>query len=178
MVLLAGQATPQVISPPHLPVTPGEADRPRASGPDAQSRQFFSSKDLVGAKVKGAQGETLGEIDALVFSADKGQVFAAVGIGDDRQALIPLQALKITPAGGLARAVQITLHKTKSGLQASPSVAENNWKNLDNPAFTERILRHYDLPTSPAAMGGGADAALGEQGAGAGTPRGTNRAPL
>jgi hypothetical protein len=169
MGLLAPGVFAQVI----LPVTPGEADRPQGS--ETQSRQFFSSEGLVGATVQGAQGETLGKISALLINSKRGQTFAAFRIKNNRQVLVPVEALQITRSGEAGHPVRITLNKTKAELEAAPSVGRNEWANLDNPSFTQRIYRHFNVQAPAAAVGGSGEAGMGGQATGSGSPKDTNR---
>lgn len=117
------------------------------------SREFYVSKDLVGAKVKDAQGQKLGEIDEVLINPQNGQTFAAIGVERGRQALVPLQAMNIERGKGMLRNAEVTLNTTKETLQSGPTVAKNEWQSLDNPSFTQSIYSHYKLE-APSAIGG------------------------
>src|SRR5262245_29388862 len=82
-----------------------------------QSRMFLRSKDLVGATIKDSSGEKLGEIDEIVMNPKKGETFATVGIGNGRYALVPLQALTVSPPHGILHNADISLNATKQSLQ-------------------------------------------------------------
>lgn len=124
-----------------------------ASQQSKHSQDFYVSKDLVGAKVKDAQGEKLGEIDEVLINPQKGETFAAIGVERGRQALVPLQAMNIERGKGMLRNAEVTLNATKETLQSGPTVAKSEWQSLDNPSFTQSIYSHYKLE-APSAVGG------------------------
>ena len=99
------------------------------------SGKILSAKGLVGANVKNTQGQALGEIDEVLINPEKSQSFAAIGVEHDRYAIVPLQALQITPAKGLFGNASATLNTTKDALQSGPTVAENQWQKLEDPAL-------------------------------------------
>lgn len=126
----------------------------QTSGPGpGKSQQFCHAKDLIGADVKDAQGQKLGDIHDILFNPKTGEAFAAIGLGGDKYAMVPSRALLIAPAGAASVHAEVTLNTTKEAFQSGPSLAENQWQNLDNPGFTEGIYIHYHLQ-GPAAMGG------------------------
>lgn len=141
------------------------------------SQKFSRSKDLVGASVKDAQGNKLGSIDEILMNTRQGETFASIEVSGGRYALVPIQALSITRPAGMIRDAEVALNTTKVALQSGPTVAKNEWQNLDNPSFTQRIYSHYSLQPPTAAMGGSAGQSLGGAATGAGSSQTTNSAP-
>ena len=150
--LLAGTAFGQA-DYKAVPKTSSDANQTSTSQKSTQSTQFCRSKDLVGAAVKDAQGQKLGDIKEVFINPKNGQNFAAIGIGHGREALVPLQALNVMPARGLFKNAEVTLNKTKADLESSPSVTNDEWQKLDDPTFTQSIYSHYNIQ-APSAMGG------------------------
>lgn len=128
--------------------------------------KILSAKGLVGANVKNSQGQGLGEIDEVLINPANNETFAAIGVEHDRYAIVPLQALKITPSKGLFRNASATLDTTKDALQSGPTVAENEWQKLEDPNFCQTVFSHYHVqPRS--AMGGVGNASMGGMSEGA-----------
>ena len=127
------------------------------------SQQFSRSKDLVGADVKDSSGQKLGDIKELLINHQSGQTFAAIGIGHSKDAIVPLAALSVTPAKSAFRNAEVTMNKTKADLEAGPVVANNEWHQLDDAAFTQRIYSYYKVqaPTAAGGTGTGADTTSG-----------------
>ena len=126
------------------------------------SQQFCKSKDIVGATVKDSQGEKLGSVHELFLNPQNGQSFAAVDIGQSRNALVPLQALNVSQGrGGLFHKTEVTLNKTKADLESGPTIANNEWQKLDDAAFTQRIYSTYNMQPPAAAGGTGASTSTG-----------------
>jgi len=117
------------------------------------SQNFCSSKDLVGANVKDSQGNKLGDIPEILINPKTGETFATIGVEGGRHALLPVQALNVTRSGGAFRNAEVTLNATKESLQSGPTVARNEWQQLDSPTFVQSIYRHYNVQ-QPSAMGG------------------------
>ena len=161
---LAGSCFAQTYSPPptsgtyrtnHLGTIKSET---KSSN---QSRTFWRSKDLVGASIKDSAGEKLGEIDEILTNPQKGETFASVDVGHGRYAIVPLQALNISPGHGMMHNAEVSLNATKESLQAGPTIADGEWQNLDSPSFTQQVYSHYNLQRPAAAAGGTSDESLG-----------------
>ncbi|MGH7971876.1 MAG: PRC-barrel domain-containing protein [Limisphaerales bacterium] len=124
-----------------------------------QSQEIFNAKKFMGTEVKDAQGQNLGEIRDVVFNPSSGEVFAAFNVSNNRYALVPWQALSITPSGSHGK-YQITLNSTQQELQSGPTVPRNQLQQLGNQTFTQQIYAHYNLqPPSP--MGGVGNRSMG-----------------
>src|SRR5579859_259381 len=75
-----------------------------------RSTSFYRSKELLGAEVKDAQNQKLGDIYDIVFNPKSGEAFAAISLGHDTYALVPPQALTVSPGNGiLSRKANVTL---------------------------------------------------------------------
>ena len=66
---------------------------------------------------------------------------------------MPLQALNVSAGRGLFHKTEATLNKTKSDLESGPLITNNQWQNLDDASFTQRIYSHYNIQP-PSAVGG------------------------
>jgi len=147
------------------PVTPGETPAQTSSDRQAgKSTQFHRSKDLVGANVMDTQNQKIGDINEIVVNPRSHQIFAVIDLGD-RNALVPLQALTISPARGALRNAEVTLNKTKQAVESGPTITNDQWNQLDNPAFAQRIYSHYNV-RAPSGVGGASDDAMGGASAG------------
>jgi hypothetical protein len=142
------------------PVNPSKSDTVQSESDAGESKQFCRTKDLVGASVKDSQGQKVGDIGEIAINPKSGQTFAAIDIGRGRNALIPLQALNVTPARGLLRNAEVTLNKSKQEVESGPSVTEKEWQKLDSASFTRSIYSHYNLQ-APSGMGGTSEDAMG-----------------
>ncbi len=133
-----------------------DTNQPSAAGhrDEAMSTQFSRSKDLVGANVKDTQGNKIGDIYELFINPRNGVTLAAIDIGNSRYALVPVQALNVNQGrAGVFHNAEVTLNTTKDALQSGPTLSKNEWRNLDDPSFTEKIYSHYHVQ-SPSGMGG------------------------
>jgi sporulation protein YlmC with PRC-barrel domain len=159
---LTGVASAQVYYDGASPLTPTGTDTNRMteSRDAGESQKFCSSKDIVGADVKDAQGNKLGDIDDVLINPKSGETFASIGVSGGRYAVVPIKSLNVTRSAGLLRNAEVKLNATKASLESGPTVARNEWKNLDDPSFTQSIYSHYKL-AKPSAMGGAEDAESG-----------------
>lgn len=133
--------------------TPSSAGQSAVSQETAQTQpQFFQAKNFIGEKVKNTQNENLGTIKDIVFNPQNGETFAAIDIGSNRYALVPWQALTVTTKGNRGKE-QASLNTSKEKLQAGPSVAENQWQELNNQTFVQSIYSQYNVQP-PSGMGG------------------------
>ena len=126
-----------------------------------RSTSFNRTKELLGAEVKDTQNQKLGDIYDIVFNPKTGQSFAAISVGHDSYALVPPQALTITPGNGiLSHKDNVTLNATKETLQSAPTIANDDWQKLDTTSFTQGIYSHYNVQ-GPTAVGGVSPSSLG-----------------
>src|SRR5436190_19347911 len=73
----------------------GQNEASQTSQSSSQSRQFFRSKDLVGANVKDSQGQKAGDIKEIVINPKTGEAFAAIDVSHGRDVIVPFQALTV-----------------------------------------------------------------------------------
>ncbi len=152
------------------PSTTGTAGSPSGAQtgmqPAGQTQQFFHAKNLIGQEAKNTQDQKLGKIEDVVFNPQTGEIFAAVGAGRDRYALVPWQAM--TVATGKHGKEEVTLNTTKQALDSGPILSADQWQKLNEPTFVQSIYSHYNLQP-PGAMGGAGSPTGGtSSGAGAG----------
>jgi sporulation protein YlmC with PRC-barrel domain len=105
------------------------------------------SKDLIGAKVKNAQGEDLGKVEEVVLDLESCQIAYAVlsfggflGMGDKLFAI---------PAGALMRRAgdnAIVLNVDKERLKKAPGFDKNNWPSLSDRVWLASVYDYYELP--------------------------------
>jgi hypothetical protein len=122
------------------------------------SQEFSNSRTLIGATVRDPQGNRLGTVHDVVLSPRNGETFAAIRVGFRTYALVPIQALTITPGTGiLNRKAEVTLNSTKENLENGPTIRNGEWDQLDNPTFTQSVYTHYQMqpPTAVGGTGGG-----------------------
>lgn len=123
-----------------------------------RSAQFCDAQSVIGKDVYNNQQQNLGDIKDIVFNAQKGETFAAIGVGHDEDALVPWQALKMTKSSTGKR--ELTLNTTKQALEAGPTVKDNQWHELNQRSFTENIYKRYNLE-APSGVGGVSPIAMG-----------------
>jgi sporulation protein YlmC with PRC-barrel domain len=114
------------------------------SGPVATC---VKSKDLIGSKVKNAQGEDLGKVEEIVLDLEEGQIAYAVlsfggflGMGDKLFA-IPAETLKRRASDNA-----IVLDVDKDRLKKAPGFDKNNWPSLSDRAWLVSVYEYYGLP--------------------------------
>jgi hypothetical protein len=81
----------------------------------------------------------------LYLDPQQNAVFAVVDIEGNKDALVPLQALNITPAKGLFSSAEVTVNKSKAEVQSGPLLARSEWRRLDDSTFTRGIYSHYQV---------------------------------
>ena len=78
----------------------------------------------------------MGSIKDIVFNPQTGETFAALDVGNSRYALVPWQALTVTPKGTKGKG-QVTLNATKDSLQSGPTIPQDQWDELNNRTFVQ-----------------------------------------
>jgi hypothetical protein len=133
----------------YTPYTPPTTGNDTAS----KSKQFCPSKDLLGAEVKDTQGKKLGSVSEIYLNPKNGAALAAIDIGNNRHAIVPVQALNVLPSVGAFRNAQASLNKTKADLESGPIIAGSDWQKLDDASFTKNAYSRYNVQ-SPSSVGG------------------------
>jgi PRC-barrel domain len=144
-----------------------------AAGKNAGAQQSFQASKVIGKRAKSAQGEEIGRVSDLVVNPHTGETFALVDMGRRRgMAPIPWQLINM----GSPEQRDLIVNKPKDVLNSAPTLTEQQWSNLNDPKFTQRIYAYYGVQP-PAAMGAPGHAPEGtEQGAGGQEPsKSTNK---
>jgi len=138
--------------------------------------RFFHTRSLVGQLVRDAKGQTLGSIYDVTFNPVTGDVFAAIGVGIGRYAMVPWQALIVSEGAGGQE--ELALNTTLQNLQAGPVIASTQWDKLGDPDFNRSIYRYFKLQPQTA-IGGAQGEDLGgvSTGGASSATRETNKAP-
>jgi sporulation protein YlmC with PRC-barrel domain len=109
--------------PADRPSTTQPADRPGATPRDTfrNSEGLHESSDLIGTRIKNAQGKDIGELDQLLIDPKDGKIsHAVVGVGGflgvgEKQLVVPWSDVKVAPDHRGGKAVvtmdQATLEK-------------------------------------------------------------------
>jgi hypothetical protein len=136
----------------------------------------IAAKKVQGTPVTNPQGENLGEIEDVVIDKLDGTVRYAVlsfggflGMGDKLFAL-PWEVLHYNEGQGA-----YVINVDKETLQNAPGFEEDDWPDMTDPSWTDRLRRHYNLPeASGPRLGGtgapGAGLQPGPEGASGSTP--------
>jgi sporulation protein YlmC with PRC-barrel domain len=105
---------------------------------------IVATKTIVGSKVVNAQNEDLGKIEDLVLDAGAGRIAYAVlsfgsflGMGGKHFA-IPWNAFHFQ-----LKKNQAVLNVDKKLLENAPGFEKDNWPNFADPAWGNRIYKHY-----------------------------------
>jgi sporulation protein YlmC with PRC-barrel domain len=120
--------------------TAGLADARDRSGP-------FKASELIGMKVLGTDGKTLGDIKDLVINPDDGAIdYAVLDFGGflgikDKYFAIPWDALQVTSDKGT-----ILIDATRRDLKNAPGFDKNHWPDFGDLAQTTVIYEFYGVP--------------------------------
>ena len=141
--LLIGIAALIVATPLVAGASPSQTPEKKAST-KSDARPAFKpetsvreSSDIIGTKVKDAQGKTIGEIDRLLIDAQSGRVtHAVVGLGGvmgvgEQKVVVPWSELKMGAATG-GRKAEITMDQAK--LQSAPRYERERMASERSPA--------------------------------------------
>ncbi len=134
-----------------------------------QGPQELPASKLIGAGLKGENGDDLGEVKDLVVNPQTGKIdFAIIGIdaGGGTEALVPVPWQAVQFQREKSFVASIDKNKLKSG----PTLTEQQWEQLAQPDsdYTLRIYRFYGFPPPPATGGtgegeGGAESGSSQQ---------------
>jgi hypothetical protein len=111
----------------------------------------IAAKKVQGTPVTNPQGENLGEIEDVVIDKLDGNVRYAVlsfggflGMGDKLFAL-PWEVLEYNEGQGA-----YVINVDKETLQNAPGFDEDDWPDMTDLSWSERLRRHYNLPETGA----------------------------
>ena len=110
-----------------------------------KSKQFCSSKDIVGANVKDSAAQKVGDVSEIYVNPKTGEAFAAIDITGRRHAVVPLQALTFSPPRGILHNAEATIGKTKAELESGPTISNHEWQRLDDASFTQTVYSFYNV---------------------------------
>ena len=123
----------------------------QTQGRDAKQLQVVRASTLSDMPVKNQQGETIGEIERVMFDPGDGRVaYVILDFGGwfdvgGRHIAAPWEALKLTPG---VREVSLTMDKEK--LQKAPGFAPNAWPTtVERPWLTD-VYTYYGYQPYPA----------------------------
>lgn len=119
-----------------------EKDRPEHAKATDEMRALRSST-IVGLDVENRKGESLGSIDELVIAGEGKVVYVILahggflGIGD-KLLPIPWDTLKYDPEDKVA-----VIEIAKKSLEQAPSFGSDEWPNLDEPGWRDKLEGYY-----------------------------------
>lgn len=115
---------------------------------DARDRSgVFKASELIGMKVLGTDGKSLGDIKDLVINPDDGAIdYAVLDFGGflgikDKYFAIPWDALQVASDKS-----KILIDATKRDLKQAPGFDKNNWPDFGDLAQTTVIYEFYGVP--------------------------------
>ena len=136
-----------------------ESQPSEAAGTNAGAQRSFQASKVIGKRVKSVQGEEIGRISDLVINPQSAETFALVDLGRRRgMAPIPWQLINM----GSQDQKELIVNKPKEVLNSAPTVTEQQWSNLNDPKFTQRIYAYYGVQP-PSAMGASGQVPEGTQ---------------
>jgi hypothetical protein len=103
-----------------------------------------AKKTVVGSKVVNPQGEDLGKIEDVILDTEAGRIVYAIlsfggflGVGNKYFA-VPWQSLNFNQAETCG-----VLNADKKLLENAPGFDKDDWPNLADPSWSNRVFTHY-----------------------------------
>lgn len=117
------QTSPSATSPSATGSAPMTTAKAPVSFIKAQSADQIMASDLMGMSVRGAQDESIGEIDDMLVDPQGRVVAAVIGVGGflgigEKDVAIPFESIQLA---GTSSDRHVVLSKTKDELKAAPS---------------------------------------------------------
>lgn len=106
------------------------------------------ASEVIGADVKDAQGEEMGEVKNLVVSP-AGDIRYAVVSWDDKLHAIPFNLLKAPEVPEGNDLAYFTLNVDKTKCEHAPGFSDNTWPDIQSPTWGPEIDKYYGT-TRPA----------------------------
>lgn len=106
----------------------------------------LSASTINGDSVKNAQGEDLGTIKDIMIDTENGEIaYAVLSFGGflnmgDKLFAIPWEALDVDTENQC-----FILNVDKDRLENAPGFDKDNWPNMADPKFRDRVYNHYGL---------------------------------
>ena len=130
------------------------------SGTQQQGTQHVRISKLIGQKVTSQDGKDVGKIEDVAVNPKTGDVdFVMVkkGLTDRKLTPIPWQALTIQPDGK-----KYTVKLNDQKMQGAPSFDEDQYSQLDSPAYVIEVFEFYSV-APPEGVGGTGSSSQGQQ---------------
>ncbi len=119
-----------------------------STGVEARDKTgVLKASDVIGMKVEGTNGKSLGTIKDLVLDPDEGDVqYAVLDFGGflgikDKYFIIPWEAITFTPNGK-----KIMLDVSKRDLKNAPGFDKNHWPDFSDQQQQMLIYEFYEIP--------------------------------
>ena|SRR5437868_2601151 len=111
----------------------------------ARYRQIVAAKkNVIGSKIINPQGEDLGKIEDVILDTEAGRIVYAIlsfggfmGLGNKYFA-VPWQSLNFNQAESCG-----VLNADKRLLENAPGFDKDEWPNLADPSWSNRVFTHY-----------------------------------
>lgn len=119
-----------------------QAEDPKAAG------TAFRASEVIGCTVKNAAGETLGEVEDLVFDTSDGSIrYAAVSMGGflgmgDKLFAVPWSSIRCTT---FDEEHICLLNVAKAKLEQATGFDQDQWPNLADPKWRADNDRHFGV---------------------------------
>ena len=101
-------------------------------------------RDVIGSKIVNPQGENLGKIEDVMLDSQAGRIVYAIvsfggflGVGNKYFA-VPWQSLQFNQAEKVG-----VLDADKKLLENAPGFDKEDWPNLADPSWSDRVFSHY-----------------------------------
>ena len=124
-------------------IIPGDDDFDASAGPGPE---VMDAATLIGDKVVNAEGESLGEIEAIMLDVRSGRIAYAVlsfggflGIGSKLFA-IPWNALTLD-----AKEQRFVLNVSKEKLENAEGFDKDRWPSMADTAWATRVHEYYEV---------------------------------
>jgi sporulation protein YlmC with PRC-barrel domain len=112
-------------------------DQSKGQSQNTQNQKTFRASQLIGKTAKDSQGQDVGKLNDIVINPQNNEIFGVVDLGDNRYAPVPWQLFQVTRDNSGSQ--QLSLSSTKDNLKAAPTVSKDQFSNLSQSSFTERI---------------------------------------
>lgn len=119
-----------------------------STGAEARDKTgVLKASDVIGMKVEGTDGKSLGKIKDLVLDPDEGDVqYAVLDFGGflgikDKYFIVPWEAINFKPNGK-----KIVLDVSKRDLKKAPGFDKNHWPDFSDQQQQVMIYEFYEIP--------------------------------
>lgn len=115
------------------------------------TRTILSASTIDGDRVRNAQGEDLGHVKDIMIDMSSGKVaYYVLSFGGflemgDKLFAIPPEAMRVDHKHQC-----LTLDVSKDQLETAPGFDKDNWPDMADPQFRDRVYGHYgfEYPTA------------------------------